>query len=105
MKKRVIILPGDGIGPEVTTEALKVLKVASEITGFKYETTEYPFGSEHYLKTGELVPESVYDEYRQQGNHRGRKTGRGCMGPCLQQSLFNDRRRQRHRAAKKRGST
>ncbi|MDH4034939.1 MAG: isocitrate/isopropylmalate family dehydrogenase, partial [candidate division Zixibacteria bacterium] len=62
---KIAVLGGDGIGPEVTTEALKVLQVASELTGFKYETTEYPFGSEHYLKTGELVPDSVYDEYRQ----------------------------------------
>lgn len=62
---KIATLGGDGIGPEVTREALKVLKCASELHNFKYETTEYPFGSEHYLKTGELMPESVYDEYRQ----------------------------------------
>ncbi len=62
---KIAVLGGDGIGPEVTREALKVLKVTSELVGFKYETTDYPFGSEHYLKTGELVPESAYDEYRQ----------------------------------------
>jgi 3-isopropylmalate dehydrogenase len=62
---RIAVIGGDGIGPEVTREALKVLNRASEIYGFSYETTEYPFGSEHYLKTGELVPESVYSEYRE----------------------------------------
>jgi len=62
---RIAVIAGDGIGPEVTREALKILKRASELYGFDYETTEYPFGSEHYLKTGELVPESVYSEYRE----------------------------------------
>ncbi|MCK4371952.1 MAG: 3-isopropylmalate dehydrogenase [candidate division Zixibacteria bacterium] len=62
---KIAVIGGDGVGPEVTREALKVLKVTSELVGFKYETTDYPFGSEHYLKTGELVPESVYDEYRE----------------------------------------
>ncbi len=62
---KIAVIGGDGIGPEVTVEALKVLKRASELYGFSYETKEYSFGSEHYLKTGELVPESVYSEYRE----------------------------------------
>jgi len=62
---KIAVIAGDGIGPEVTREALKILKAASELYGFRYKTTEYPFGSEHYLKTGELVPESVYSEYRE----------------------------------------
>ncbi len=60
------VVGGDGIGPEVIREALKVLKKASELYGFQYQTTEYPFGSEHYLKTGELMPDGIYDEFRQQ---------------------------------------
>ena len=62
---KIAVIGGDGIGPEVTKEALKVLSKASELFGFEYETTEYPFGSEHYLATGELVPESVYSEYKE----------------------------------------
>ncbi len=62
---KIAVIGGDGIGPEVTREALKVLERASEIYGFQYKTTEYPFCSEHYLKTGELVPESVYSEYKE----------------------------------------
>lgn len=62
---KIAVIGGDGIGPEVTNEALKVLKISTELFGFDYETTEYPFGSEHYLKTGELAPESVYSEYRE----------------------------------------
>jgi len=62
---KIAVIGGDGIGPEVVTEGLKVLKKASELYGFEFETTEYPFGSEHYIETGELVPESVYSEYRE----------------------------------------
>jgi 3-isopropylmalate dehydrogenase len=62
---KIAVIGGDGVGPEVTHEALKVLRLASELSGFEYETTEYPFGSEHYLKTGELMPDSVYSEYRE----------------------------------------
>lgn len=62
---RIAVIGGDGVGPEVTREALKVLKVTSELNGFEYETTEYPFGSEYYLKTGELMRDSVYSEYKQ----------------------------------------
>jgi len=62
---KIAVIGGDGIGPEVVTEGLKVLKKASELFGFEFETTEYPFGSEHYMETGELVPESVYSEYKE----------------------------------------
>ena len=62
---KIAVIAGDGIGPEVTREALKILKRSSELYGFGFKTTEYPFGSEHYLKTGELVPESIYSEYRE----------------------------------------
>lgn len=61
---KIAVLGGDGVGPEVIVEALKVLKKASQIYGFEYETTDYPFGSEHYLTTGELMPDSIYSEYR-----------------------------------------
>ena len=58
------VLGGDGIGPEVMREGLKVLEATAEVEGFKYELVEYPYDSEHYLKTGELVPDSVIDEWR-----------------------------------------
>lgn len=62
---KIAVIAGDGIGPEVIREALKVLNSASKLCGFDYKTTEYPFGSEYYMKTGELVPESIYSEYRE----------------------------------------
>jgi len=65
-KYQIAVLPGDGIGPEVVAEGLKVLKRVSEIEGFSYQLTEYLHGSEHYLKTGELFPDSVLSELKQQ---------------------------------------
>ena len=56
------VIPGDGIGPEVTAEALKVLEVASPV---KFESTRYDLGAERYLATGEVLPDSVLEEVRQ----------------------------------------
>jgi len=55
------VIPGDGIGPEVTAEALKVLEVASPVT---FESTRYDLGAERYLATGEVLPDSVLAEIR-----------------------------------------
>ena len=61
---RIAVVGGDGIGPEVTREAMKVLNAAAEVYGFNIEANEYPYGTEHYLKTGEKFPESALDEMR-----------------------------------------
>jgi 3-isopropylmalate dehydrogenase len=61
---KVAVLPGDGIGPEVTREAVATLKLASEIHGFGLELREFPFGAEHYLRTKEAFPPSALDELR-----------------------------------------
>ncbi|QFG67797.1 3-isopropylmalate dehydrogenase [Ornithinimicrobium pratense] len=50
------VLPGDGVGPEVTRAALTVLDAAQERFGFSIERTEVPLGADHYLSTGELLP-------------------------------------------------
>ncbi len=60
----IALIPGDGIGPEVTNEAMKVFGAAADKTGFKYETVEYDFGGERYLETGEILPNSALDEFR-----------------------------------------
>ena len=66
MKKSYSIglIPGDGTGPEVTREAVKVLEVASQKFGFKLDYTPYDFGGERYLKTGETLPDSAIEEFR-----------------------------------------
>ena len=56
---RIAVLPGDGIGPEVTREAVETLTLAAEMRGFALEWTPYPFGAEHYLKTKETFPDSA----------------------------------------------
>ncbi|HEU5037404.1 MAG TPA: 3-isopropylmalate dehydrogenase [Nocardioides sp.] len=60
---QLAVIPGDGIGQEVTAEALKVLEVASPV-GVKFEQTRYDLGAERYLATGEVLPDSVLDEIR-----------------------------------------
>lgn len=61
---KIAVLPGDGTGPEVVNEGLKVLDAVSSITGFKYEKVMYDLGGERYKRTGEILPESVLDELR-----------------------------------------
>ena len=61
---RIAVIPGDGTGPEVTEEALKVLKSASDRFGFKCEFTKFDFGGERYLRTGETLPDSALEELR-----------------------------------------
>lgn len=58
------VIPGDGIGPEVVREGLKVLQAVSDLDAFAIETIEYPYSGEYYLKTKELVPERVIEEWR-----------------------------------------
>ena len=59
---KIAVMPGDFVGKEVVAEGLKVLKVASQKFGFKYDTTDYPFGAEHYLKTKITLPDSALKE-------------------------------------------
>ena len=58
------VIGGDGIGPEVAAEGLKVLTTAARLHGIQFEFVEYPYSGAHYLKTRELVPERVIDEWR-----------------------------------------
>jgi len=61
---KIAIIPGDGTGPEVVREGLKVLEAVSKNKGFKYETVTYDVGGERYKKTKEILPDSVLDELR-----------------------------------------
>ena len=58
----VAVIGGDGIGPEVTREAMKVLDAASEVYGFQLRKKEYPFGTDHYLAHDEIFPDAAFDE-------------------------------------------
>jgi 3-isopropylmalate dehydrogenase len=61
---KIAVIPGDGTGPEVTAEAVKVLRAAAAKFGFKVELTEFDFGGERYKRTGELLPDSAVEELR-----------------------------------------
>jgi 3-isopropylmalate dehydrogenase len=57
---RLAVVGGDGIGPEVTAEALKALKAA----GVSYDTTDYDLGARRWHRTGETLPDTVLEEVR-----------------------------------------
>lgn len=61
---KIAVVPGDGTGPEVTAEAMKVLAAVAQLEGIAYETTPYDLGGERYLRTGEILPDSVFEELR-----------------------------------------
>lgn len=61
---KIAVIPGDGTGPEVTVEALKVLRAASAKDGFQYETTDFDWGGDRYLSTNEVLPEGAADTLR-----------------------------------------
>ena len=61
---KIAVIPGDGTGPEVTREAVKVMAVACKKYGVQYETIHYDFGGDRYLKTGEILPDSAIAELR-----------------------------------------
>jgi 3-isopropylmalate dehydrogenase len=61
---KIAVIPGDGTGPEVTAEAVKVLKAAAGKFNFMVDLTEFDFGGERYKKTGETLPDSAVEELR-----------------------------------------
>ncbi|MGB3674193.1 MAG: 3-isopropylmalate dehydrogenase [Candidatus Nanopelagicales bacterium] len=61
---KLAVIPGDGIGIEVTAEALKVLNAAVAGEDVTFEQTEYDLGARAYARTGEALPDSVLEEIR-----------------------------------------
>ena len=61
---KIAVVPGDGTGPEVIDEGLKVLEAAAGKYGFKYEKIIYDLGGERYKRTGEILPDSVLEELK-----------------------------------------
>jgi len=60
----IALIPGDGIGFEIIREGRKVIEAASSKLGIEIKWNEYPFGAEHYLKTGELMPDTALKEMK-----------------------------------------
>lgn len=61
----ISVIAGDGIGPEVTREAMRVLDIAASVHGFELRRNELPYGSEHYIKTEEIFPDAAFSEAKQ----------------------------------------
>ena len=61
---QIAVIPGDGTGLEVVNEGVKVLKAAASKFNFKLDFTNFDFGGERYLRTGEVLPDSASDELR-----------------------------------------
>ncbi len=62
---KIAVIPGDGTGPEVVTEGVKVLEAAASKFGFALDMTWYDYGGDRYLKTGEVLPEGAVEDLKQ----------------------------------------
>jgi 3-isopropylmalate dehydrogenase len=61
-RMKIAVIPGDGIGVDVTAEAVKVLERVSSRRGLSFEPVFFPWSADHYLKTGETVPPGGFDD-------------------------------------------
>jgi 3-isopropylmalate dehydrogenase len=61
---KIAVIGGDGTGPEVAREGLKVLKAVARREQFAYEVTEFDYGGDRYLRTGEVLPAGAIDKLR-----------------------------------------
>ncbi len=61
---KIAILPGDGTGPEVVREGVKVLEAAAKAYNFKLDYQTFDFGGDRYIRTGEVLPDSAADDLR-----------------------------------------
>ncbi len=61
---KIAVIPGDGTGPEVIREGLKVVQAAANRFGFKLDAHTYDFGGARYIRTGEVLPDSAVGELR-----------------------------------------
>ncbi|MDR1885202.1 MAG: isocitrate/isopropylmalate dehydrogenase family protein [Synergistaceae bacterium] len=63
-KFTIATIPGDGIGPEVISEARRIAEAAASRDGAHLDWTIYPFGASHYLSKGEILPDSALEEIK-----------------------------------------
>ena len=62
MPFRIAVIPGDGIGPEVIAQGRRVLEAVTTATGTSLDFVTYDLGAERYLRTREILPDSVFGE-------------------------------------------
>ncbi|MDQ3806166.1 MAG: isocitrate/isopropylmalate family dehydrogenase, partial [Acidobacteriota bacterium] len=61
MRLKIAVLPGDGIGPEVTREAVRVLRAVADACGHEFEFEEWPVGGEAIRQAGTPLPRATLD--------------------------------------------
>src|SRR5688572_31717733 len=61
----IAVIPGDGIGEEVVHEGLRLLSAAEQLYGFSTKREVLPYGADHFLRTGETMPDAAFDRIRQ----------------------------------------
>jgi 3-isopropylmalate dehydrogenase len=65
-EKKIAVIPGDGIGIDVTREAMKVLDTLEQVAGIRLVCGEFDFGADRYLATGVSMPEGALDRFREE---------------------------------------
>ncbi len=68
MKYKIAVFPGDGVGPELMDEGMKVIEKAAELDKFGIEWSKYPHGMEHYRETKEMLSEKTLKEIKSSCN-------------------------------------
>ncbi|MDP3765457.1 MAG: isocitrate/isopropylmalate family dehydrogenase [Nanoarchaeota archaeon] len=68
MKFKIAVFPGDGVGPELINEGIKVIEKAAELDKFEVEWVKYLHGAEHYLETKEILNEKILKEIKSNCN-------------------------------------
>lgn len=83
---KIAVIPGDGVGPEVLKEGMKVLKQAAECSGaFSFEDTWFPWGCGYYLEHGQMMPGDgirILEGFDALSGRGGRSPGAGTIFPC-----------------------
>jgi isocitrate dehydrogenase (NAD+) len=69
----ITLIPGDGIGPEVTDATVRILETAGKHTGTSFTWERYDAGADSFAKTGEYIPKALYESVR--------RTRVGLKGP------------------------
>ena len=64
MKYKIAVFPGDGVGPELINEGIKVIEKAAELDKFEVEWVKYPYGAEHYAETKEILDDKTLKEIK-----------------------------------------
>src|SRR5437867_1215855 len=65
---RIAVIPGDGIGVDVTAEAVKVIDAVGHVFGRAFDIETLPYGADHYLRTGVTLPPDMYATLRDEFN-------------------------------------